>query len=123
MKNNKCIIFVILNFLPVFCSIAQNSINQVPAQLPGRYAIYTGVQKTYIGHFILLTNGVYKVALNSAEESYGTGTYRYDMGKNGIDWTGGLFFTNQWGGKWSVDSTSKARIVLNKQTYAEKTDK
>lgn len=86
----------------------------------GRYGIYTGIPKTYIGHFILHEDGTYVVALSSAEEKYASGTYIYHANTKSIEWTGGLFFTNNWKGTCEMSKEGKQKINLNSQTYAVK---
>lgn len=97
---------------PSFKSIADS------LSIAARYGIYTGIPKTYIGHFILHEDGTYEVALSSAEEMYATGTYIYHSTAKTIEWTGGLFFTNHWSGKLELNKDGKLQISFNKQTYA-----
>lgn len=85
----------------------------------GRYELYSGIPSIYLGHFILLANGKYKVAFNTDEENYDErGTYTFHSDTNTIEWKGGMFQNNNWGGK--VSKTEKGfRIQFNKATYGD----
>ncbi len=85
----------------------------------GRYELYSGIPAMYLGHFILLANGKYKVAFNTDEENYDErGTYIFHNDTNTIEWVTGMFMNNNWGGKLS--KTDKGfRIQLNKATYGD----
>ncbi len=88
----------------------------------GTYNILAGVQKTKIGFFTLQKDGVYKVTVNSDENSYAQSSYEYSPSTKTLKWTGGLFLSNQYGGQIIKGNNSKLRIRLSKSTYAEKID-
>jgi hypothetical protein len=88
----------------------------------GTYNILAGVQKTKIGFFTLQKDGVYKVTVNSDENSYAQSSYEYSPSTKTLKWTGGLFLSNQYGGQIIKGSNSTLRIQLSKSTYAEKID-
>ncbi|MES2374119.1 MAG: hypothetical protein V4557_16200 [Bacteroidota bacterium] len=85
----------------------------------GRYELYSGIPSIYLGHFILLANGKYKVAFNTDEENYDErGAYVYHSDTNTIEWKAGMFRSNNWGGK--IVKTEKGfRIQFNKATYGD----
>jgi hypothetical protein len=95
------------------------SIKTMP-ELYGRYNIYAGAQHTYIGHFFLLPNGMYKVALSSDEEQYGSGQYKLSGDPVTIEWTEGLFRHNRWTGKINWLGGAPARLVFSSLVYADK---
>ena len=106
---------------PVSDLMVQQTHKEVITQeLTGKYAIYSGVQKTYIGHFILFTDGSYKVALSSAEDIYGNGAYVFQSDTHIIQWKSGLFYNNNWTGKLFTIDENAPRIRFNSQTYADK---
>jgi hypothetical protein len=81
--------------------------------------LYSGIPSIYLGHFILLANGKYKVAFNTDEENYDErGTYVFHKDTNTIEWQAGMFHGNNWGGK--IVKTEKGfRIQFNKATYGD----
>lgn len=85
----------------------------------GRYELYSGIPSIYLGHFILLPNGKYKVAFSTDEENYDErGTYVFHKETNTIEWQAGMFQSNNWGGK--IVKTEKGfRIQFNKATYGD----
>jgi hypothetical protein len=86
----------------------------------GRYELYSGIPTIYIGHFILLPNGKYKVAFDTAPEDYDeTGRYAYHADTNTIEWISGMFFNNNWHGKM-VQKDGGYRVEFNKASYGEK---
>lgn len=91
-----------------------------PAQLHlGRYELYAGVPSMYLGHFILLPGGKYKVAFNTDEDNYDeSGRYTFNKETNTIEWQSGMFRNNNWGGK--ITKTAKGfHIQFNKSTYGD----
>ncbi|MEO7529948.1 MAG: hypothetical protein ABIS69_01010 [Sediminibacterium sp.] len=85
----------------------------------GRYELYSGIPSMYLGHFILLNNGKYKLAFNTDEENYDdTGTYTFHNDTNTLEWISGMFKNNSWGGKF--EKTEKGfHIQFNKATYGD----
>lgn len=88
--------------------------------LMGRYQILTGIQKNYIGHFFLSADGTYRVALNSDEETYASGTYQYVPETESVKWLSGLFFQNRWDGKLEKKPNGDYQIIFNGKAMAEK---
>ncbi len=91
--------------------------------IPGlydRYNIYAGAQHTYIGHFFLLPNGKYRVALSSDEEQYGSGQYKLTGDPAAIEWTEGLFRHNRWYGRLVTEKGQLVRIEFSSLVYATK---
>jgi hypothetical protein len=85
----------------------------------GRYELYSGVPTMYLGHFILLANGKYKVAFDTDETNYDeTGSYVFDNNTMVINWVSGMFKNNNWGGKLVKNETGY-RIEFTKTTYAD----
>lgn len=93
---------------------------KIMPELYGRYNIYAGAQHAYIGHFFLLPNGIYKVALSSDEEQYGSGQYKLSGDPVTIEWTEGLFRHNRWVGKIKWPGGMPTRIVFSSLVYADK---
>lgn len=91
--------------------------------LAGRYQILTGIQKNYIGHFYLSADGSYRVALNSDEDTYASGTYQYVPETQSVKWLSGLFFQNRWEGKLVKQTNGDYQIVFNGKAMAEKAGK
>lgn len=85
----------------------------------GRYELYSGVPSIYIGHFILLPNGHYKIAFDNDEANYDeSGRYVYHKTTSTIEWVSGMFKNNNWGGKFS--KTDKGyHIQFNKATFGD----
>lgn len=85
----------------------------------GRYELYSGIPSIYIGHFILLANGKYKVAFDTDETNYDeSGKYIYHKDTNTIEWVSGMFRNNNWGGK--LTKTAKGyHIQFNKATFGD----
>lgn len=85
----------------------------------GRYELYSGIPSMYIGHFILLANGKYKIAFDTDENNYDeSGKYIYHKETNTIEWVSGMFRNNNWGGK--ITKTAKGfHIQFNKATYGD----
>lgn len=85
----------------------------------GRYELYSGIPSIYLGHFILLPNGRYKVAFDNDETNYDeSGRYKWHKETNTIEWISGMFKNNNWGGKLS--QTAKGyHIQFNKATYGD----
>lgn len=98
----------------------QKTTVEVNNALLGRYQIYTGIQKNYIGHFFLKADGTYRVALSSDEDSYAQGTYEVAPDGQAVQWSGGLFFHNRWGGKLVKQENGNYQIVFNGKALAEK---
>lgn len=91
-----------------------------PAELHlGRYELFSGIPSMYIGHFILLADGKYKVAFDTDENNYDvSGRYTYNKQTGTIEWISGMFKNNNWGGK--LTKTAKGfHIQFNKATYGE----
>lgn len=85
----------------------------------GRYELYSGIPAMYLGHFILLANGKYKVAFSTDEDNYDErGSYTFHNDTNTIEWQTGMFMNNNWGGKL-VKTEKGFRIQLNKATYGD----
>lgn len=85
----------------------------------GRYELYSGIPSMHIGHFILLENGRYKVAFETDEDNYDeTGTFALHSDTNTIEWLGGMFRNNNWGGKL-VKKDGHIRIEFNPATYGD----
>jgi ribosomal protein L21E len=91
--------------------------------LIGRYQIFTGIQKNYIGHFYLSADGSYRVALHSDEETYAAGTYQYVPETQSVKWLSGLFFQNRWEGKLVKQTNGDYQIIFNGKAIAEKAGK
>ncbi len=90
------------------------------AALLGRYELYAGIPSMYLGHFILLGNGKYKVAFNTDEENYDeTGMYIFHNNENTIEWLSGMFKNNNWGGKL-VRKENGYSIEFSKTTFANR---
>jgi hypothetical protein len=85
----------------------------------GRYELYSGIPTMYLGHFILLPNGKYKIAFDTDETNYDeSGRYTYNKNTDTIEWVSGMFKNNNWGGK--ISKTEKGyRIQFNKVTYGD----
>lgn len=101
--------------------VTVKSKTEAPSPVPhtGRYELYSGVPTLYIGHVIMLDNGKYKVAFDTDENNYDeTGTYRYHADTQTIEWISGMFFNNNWKGKF-VSKDGGYRIEFNKSSYAE----
>ena len=88
----------------------------------GSYSIYAGVQKLQIGKFTLREDGSYTVTVNSDQESYGNGTYEYNVDTKSLVWKAGLFVSNKYNGVLQKINNGKLRILFSKSTYAEKID-
>ena len=88
----------------------------------GTYSIYAGVQKLQIGKFTLREDGSYTVTVNSDQESYGNGSYEYNVDTKSQVWKAGLFVSNKYTGVLQKTNNAKLRILLSKSTYAEKID-
>jgi hypothetical protein len=110
----------------VQATVAQPNTNTITASIAetpdlhlGRYELYSGIPSIYLGHFILLPNGKYKVAFNTDEDNYDErGTYVFHSDTNTIEWQAGMFYSNNWGGK--IVKTEKGfRIQFNKATYGD----
>ncbi len=84
----------------------------------GRYELYSGIPTMYIGHIVLLAGGKYKVAFNTDEDNYETGSYVFHPGTDTIEWLTGMFKHNNWGGKL-VNHSGTYRIEFNKASYAD----
>jgi hypothetical protein len=85
----------------------------------GRYELYSGIPAMYLGHFILLGNGKYKVAFNTDEANYDeSGVYKFHAETNTIEWISGMFKNNNWGGKL-VKKDKGFTIEFNKATYGD----
>jgi hypothetical protein len=89
----------------------------------GRYELYSGIPSIYLGHFILLNTGKYKVAFESDEDNYDvSGSYIFHADTQTIEWKGGMFKSNNWGGKL-VKKENGFRIEFNKATFGESAGK
>ena len=102
-------------------NVVNATVTALPVSAPhvGRYELYAGVHPMYIGHFILLSNGKYKVAFDTDENNYDeTGKYTYNSATNTIEWISGMFKNNNWGGKFEKNEKG-FHIQLNKNTYAD----
>lgn len=97
------------------------TLEKIPDAITGRYALYSGVQKTYIGHLRLNNDGTYFVALSSDESLYGIGRYTYLHDGGTLVWQSGLFFQNEWKGILFKTNEAVAGIKFNSQTFAIKT--
>ena len=86
----------------------------------GKYGIYSygavGNPPLYLGHFVLLSGGKYKVSRTSKEEYYGEGTYRFDAGASTVTWLSGPFKENGWGGEFTIDREGKTHKIRLKRT-------
>lgn len=86
----------------------------------GRYELYSGLPSMYLGHFLLLADGRYKVAFDNDEANYDeTGTYLFHEDTQTIEWLGGMFKSNNWGGKLIRKEGNTYRIEFNKATFAD----
>lgn len=86
----------------------------------GRYELYSGLPSMYLGHFLLLADGRYKVAFDNDEANYDeTGTYLFHEDAQTIEWLGGMFKSNNWGGKLTRKEGNTCRIEFNKVTFAD----
>ena len=105
--------------VPVNTNTVTTTITETTDFHLGRYELYSGIPAMYLGHFILLSNGKYKVAFNTDEENYDErGVYVYHKDTNTIEWQAGMFHSNNWGGK--IIKTEKGfRIQFNKATYGD----
>lgn len=127
---NTFLTVAIQNIKPDHTSTAVTNTNTVTGQqkakaepdntLLGRYQIYTGIQKNYIGHFYLKADGTYRVALSSDEDTYAQGTYEVLPDEQTIKWLGGLFYHNRWGGKLVKQDNGHYQIIFNGKAMAEK---
>ncbi|MEO8171554.1 MAG: hypothetical protein ABI581_00670 [Sediminibacterium sp.] len=135
MQNRKYLFFLMIAVVCAFTGIAQKqqsvttvltintqstgSVSEPGALHLGRYELYSGIPSIYLGHFILLANGKYKVAFDTDEENYDErGTYVWHSDTNTIEWQAGMFYSNNWGGK--LTKTEKGfRIQFNKATYGD----
>lgn len=95
------------------------AVTEVQAIPVGRYELYSGIPSMNIGHFILLTDGKYKVAFNDQEFDYEIGTYTYHADTHSIEWLTGLFRNNRWGGKIQNRGPNQYRIEFNKVTFGD----
>jgi hypothetical protein len=129
MRNYKCLCLLGLCVHSGF-SQAKKATAKQPVTAPivtaavqgslhlGRYELYSGIPSMYLGHFILLDNGKYKVAFDTDENNYEVSNYIYHEDTKTIEWVNGLFKNNNWDGK--LVSTDKGfRIQFNKATFAE----
>ncbi len=86
----------------------------------GKYGIYSygavGNPPLYLGHFVLLSAGKYKVSRTSKEDYYGEGTYRFDAGTSTVTWLSGPFKENGWGGEFTIDREGKTHKIRLKRT-------
>lgn len=139
MQNRKYLVCLLMIVMCAFTVIAQTNSKQTGTQKDqpatqvntsttvtetgdlhlGRYELYSGIPSIYLGHFILLPNGKYKVAFNTDEENYDErGTYVFHKDTDTIEWQAGMFHSNSWGGK--IVKTEKGfRIQFNKATYGD----
>lgn len=86
----------------------------------GRYELYSGLPSMYLGHFILLADGRYRVAFDNDEGNYDeTGTYLFHEDTQTIEWLGGMFKSNNWGGRFIRKEGNTYRIAFNKVTFAD----
>lgn len=86
----------------------------------GRYELYSGLPSMYLGHFLLLADGRYKVAFDNDEADYDeTGTYLFHEDTQTIEWLGGMFKSNNWDGKFIRKEGNTCRIEFNKVTFAD----
>jgi hypothetical protein len=70
----------------------------------------------------LREDGSYTVTVNSDQESYGNGTYEYNVDTKSLVWKAGLFVSNKYNGVLQKINNGKLRILFSKSTYAEKID-
>jgi hypothetical protein len=90
---------------------------KTPALQLGRYELYSGIPSMYLGHFVLLDNGKYKVAFDTDEDNYDvSGSYIFHADTQTIEWIGGMFKSNNWGGKL-FKKESGYKIEFNKSTF------
>ena len=89
-----------------------------PKDLLRRYELYAGIPTIYLGHFILQSNGKYKVAFSTDEADYENGTYAYHPESNSIEWLSGLFKNKSWSGKL-VKKSGGYRIEFSSTTFGE----
>lgn len=102
-------------------ALQQKATAELNHAITGRYQIYTGIQKNYIGHFFLKADGTYRVALSSDEDTYAQGTYELLPDEQVIKWSGGLFYHNRWGGKLVRQTNGDYQIIFSGKAMAEKT--
>lgn len=102
-------------------TVQQKTVAELNNALLGRYQIYTGVQKNYIGHFYLKAGGAYRVALSSDEDTYAQGTYEISPDGQTVKWLGGLFYHNRWEGKLVKQENGTYQIIFSGKAMAEKT--
>ena len=115
---------------PAKVKTPDNTQRQIPVAEPkntalrlGRYELYSGIPSMYLGHFILLNTGKYKVAFDTDEDNYDvSGSYIFHADTQTIEWTGGMFKNNNWGGKL-VKKENGFRIEFNKATFGESSAK
>ncbi len=133
MRNDKflvCFIALVLCMQTGFAQVKKNTgkvsapaIAEQNRPYVGRYELYSGIPSMYIGHFILLNNGKYKVAFDTDPDNYDeSGTYSFHADTNIIEWISGMFRNNNWGGKL-VKKDSGYRVEFNKASYGEKVSK
>jgi hypothetical protein len=85
----------------------------------GRYELYSGIPAMYLGHFILLPNGRYKVAFDTDANNYDeSGRYSYNKTTDTIEWISGMFKNNSWAGKITKNEKGY-HIQFNKATYGD----
>jgi hypothetical protein len=65
----------------------------------------------YLGHFVLLPGGKYKVSRTSKDEYYGEGAYRFDAGTSTVTWLSGPFKENGWGGAFTIEREGKTHKI------------
>jgi hypothetical protein len=85
----------------------------------GKYELYSGIPSMYLGQLILEKDGKYRIAFNTDEDNFDTGTYVFHPENSTIEWTSGMFRNNNWGGKYISRGSGAFRIEFNKATFAE----
>lgn len=117
-RDRACRLAFLLLLAIVCCPWWQARAVQEPRL--GKYGIYSygavGNPPLYLGHFILLPGGKYKVSRTSKEEYYGEGTYRFDAGTNTVTWLSGPFKENGWGGEFTIEREGKTHKIRLKRS-------
>lgn len=120
-SNTKISQVTQVNIRPLRLNAAVNSTTATAEEIKallGRYDLYSGIPTVYLGHIVLLADGIYKVAFSSDGTDYETGKYAFHAQTASIEWLSGLFMNKGWSGK-IIKKSGGFRIEFNKTTFAE----
>lgn len=93
--------------------LAASAMAQGDAPRLGTYKIFSygavSHAPLYLGHFVLMPGGVYKVSRTSSDNFYGEGKYSFS-GTN-VVWLSGPFKTNGWTGTFTIEREGKTHKI------------